>query len=282
MDFLGASDVKTVLEKFYIGVLHHDVKMGKNLLDSNLQHVPIDGNKYHVVKKTGKNAVVDVETVEFLVETSEEIRHDCGVYYFKTPTGSSCYIVPEKVQFDFQKEFKFRRTVGNFVECVALDEIILIDLNTCQQTSFDVVKPAKEGLLENNFLFTKVVGNDVEIHCSLSGERLITESCFKNYSIIGNMLLIYTPNKVPQLNGIDRVESYSVIAYKITRKQTTGLAASMISEECSICLTEIVKKTKALVPCGHSNFCENCLTDNTPVTVCPKCRADVTQVMKLY
>lgn len=286
MEFLGngnAENLKTTAEKLYYGTLSPETKLGKNLLDSHLSHVPIDKNRYHVVKRLGKNSVVDVETAEFLFETTHEIRHENGVFYCATETGSSCYIVPENVQFDFQKDFKFRRSeYGNFVECVAIDEIILIDLSNCQQTSFDIIKPAKPGLIENNFLYAKPVGNDVEIYCSLSGNRILTDSKFNHYSVIGNMLLVYSINKVPQLNGVDRIESYNVSGYKIIRKQSAGLAASTIAEECAICFTEILKKTKALVPCGHSNFCENCLTDKTPVSVCPVCKSDVTQTMKLY
>ncbi len=48
-------------------------------------------------------------------------------------------------------------------------------------------------------------------------------------------------------------------------------------DTCSVCMER--RKSHVLVPCGHFLFCEDCLRG---CTICPLCRADVMQVVRVY
>ena len=50
------------------------------------------------------------------------------------------------------------------------------------------------------------------------------------------------------------------------------------SEKCVICMAK-TEKEKALVPCGHTQFCDKCIDD---IKVCSLCRKKVTLVMKIF
>lgn len=52
---------------------------------------------------------------------------------------------------------------------------------------------------------------------------------------------------------------------------------------CSICLDD--DANAAIVPCGHSNFCHECISShhiNSQNKVCPICRTEIIMVVKLY
>ena len=52
---------------------------------------------------------------------------------------------------------------------------------------------------------------------------------------------------------------------------------------CSICLDD--DANAAIVPCGHSNFCHECISShhiNSQNKECPICRAEIMMVVKLY
>jgi len=50
--------------------------------------------------------------------------------------------------------------------------------------------------------------------------------------------------------------------------------------ECSICLNNLTE-TFALVPCGHTNLCTKCYTDQN-LKHCPICRKDINMRIKIY
>ena len=51
---------------------------------------------------------------------------------------------------------------------------------------------------------------------------------------------------------------------------------------CDVCLLE-PRASIALVPCGHSRFCQNCADELTRMNLrCPLCRSDITLVIQLY
>jgi hypothetical protein len=61
---------------------------------------------------------------------------------------------------------------------------------------------------------------------------------------------------------------------------TTPLATA--PPVCDVCLLE-PRASIALVPCGHSRFCQNCADELTRMNLrCPLCRSDITLVMQLY
>ena len=49
------------------------------------------------------------------------------------------------------------------------------------------------------------------------------------------------------------------------------------SDACSVCMER--RKSHVLVPCGHFQFCEDCVRG---CTTCPLCRSDVMQVVRVY
>ena len=52
---------------------------------------------------------------------------------------------------------------------------------------------------------------------------------------------------------------------------------------CSICLDEDANAT--VVPCGHSNFCYECISShhiNSQNKECPICRNEIMMIIKLY
>ena len=52
---------------------------------------------------------------------------------------------------------------------------------------------------------------------------------------------------------------------------------------CSICLDD--DANAAIVPCGHSNFCHECISPyhlNSQNKVCPICRTEIIMIVKLY
>ena len=52
------------------------------------------------------------------------------------------------------------------------------------------------------------------------------------------------------------------------------------TEQCTICMRR-AKKDKALVPCGHTQYCNKCIT-GLKEKECPLCRAKVDMVIKIY
>jgi len=50
------------------------------------------------------------------------------------------------------------------------------------------------------------------------------------------------------------------------------------AKECVICLDEI-ERPSAIDPCGHTNFCYDCLEG---VQLCPICRGPITKILKLF
>ncbi len=80
--------------------------------------------------------------------------------------------------------------------------------------------------------------------------------------------------------------------YKIRSSMdiVTNLLLNSIEDEqsekkpiCSICLDD--DANAAIVPCGHSNFCYECISShhiNSQNKECPICRAEIMMVIKLY
>ena len=59
-----------------------------------------------------------------------------------------------------------------------------------------------------------------------------------------------------------------------------------INKNCPVCLLEITGRRKALVPCGHSSICAECISVliDGPIRhrKCPICRQTITQAIPLF
>ena len=64
-------------------------------------------------------------------------------------------------------------------------------------------------------------------------------------------------------------------------KDESGAAGGGGEDECVVCMD--AENTHSFVPCGHKCVCEACA--NTVMATrgeCPKCRAEVDNVMRIY
>ena len=52
------------------------------------------------------------------------------------------------------------------------------------------------------------------------------------------------------------------------------------NEQCSVCL-ERIKDRYAIVPCGHTQVCKDCL-DFSDLTNCPICRSEKTSILRIF
>lgn len=63
-----------------------------------------------------------------------------------------------------------------------------------------------------------------------------------------------------------------------TKEETT---TTSIGDDCVICMEE--KQTAVCVPCGHNAACVECLQDVKSSTgICPVCRAEIREIVRLY
>ena len=71
-------------------------------------------------------------------------------------------------------------------------------------------------------------------------------------------------------------------------KDTATQTEDSVRAECAICWDNLTEARHALVPCGHTSFCEACIADLTAVTSggalpeCPLCRVPVARSVRLF
>lgn len=66
--------------------------------------------------------------------------------------------------------------------------------------------------------------------------------------------------------------------YNNKNNKYINIMDSIKDEQCCVCF-DITKRTKTLVPCGHSQFCLNCIS---MIKDCPMCRTKVTLIIPRY
>lgn len=64
------------------------------------------------------------------------------------------------------------------------------------------------------------------------------------------------------------------------KKRRENVKKQTQKRECVICLGTI-KTPCVIYPCGHANFCYECVHKNT-IQKCPVCRIDIVESIKVY
>jgi hypothetical protein len=82
-----------------------------------------------------------------------------------------------------------------------------------------------------------------------------------------------------------RIDQINFEKLKLSKNETSHDFIEQAERKpiCSICLDD--DANAAIVPCGHSNFCYDCISSyhiNSQHKVCPICRNEIMMVVKLY
>lgn len=113
---------------------------------------------------------------------------------------------------------------------------------------------------ESEFIFYNLLTKEAKRTSKYSDGQLYTVS-----------FLIGSNSNIICANFVKGTFNKSII-YKVTDDEIAD------EDKCSICYN-YTEKQNILVPCGHTQYCTKCITD---LTKCAICRADVTQVMKIF
>ena len=97
-------------------------------------------------------------------------------------------------------------------------------------------------------------------HCPQCTKKYKTENKWKTH--------------VTSIHGI-------VPPYNVPEKQPVNYQPKKVyMTECCICFTE--KADAAITPCGHANYCMNCISKYPKEKGCPSCRGPIQSILKIY
>merc|ERR1712098_930837 len=85
---------------------------------------------------------------------------------------------------------------------------------------------------------------------------------------------LQTENEKLRVQNKQAFRKVKVLEAKLKPKDATG------NTECAICWDG--DKTHACVPCGHKQVCTTCADKKDEWQICPICRADVREMVKVY
>lgn len=142
-------------------------------------------------------------------------------------------------------------------------------------------------IYDNNFnLYYSFVTSNTEYYLKcLCNEKImvIRQGAICHYFDIENRVIIDCGNFNQWLKLNDKMVLVEHNTGNLMIKRICDYREKITDNDCIICFNEIKNKV-ALIPCGHTKFCEKCINDIKDVKdkQCPICRVKYTSILKIF
>ncbi len=154
-------------------------------------------------------------------------------------------------------------------------KIIFININnnTTIIKTWDYKNINIQSIILDNYISINMINNNTTWNCILYDYQ-------NNEEVINKEGFIINKNDDVSSNYWLQDESIIIIQNKDEREILKLRDVDELPDEqkCVVCF-QMTDRKSALVPCGHTQFCSNCISK---FTSCPVCRADVSTYIKIF
>lgn len=244
----------------------------------------------------GEHVIFDLENYYYTYTSSTNYNMYYKIYYeslivtnFSNMYNSGFYVSDNKSAFGGLRKqtIKDSLNISKTINNIILDPILI---NIIQSLTFAQIARPKIKLTGNYNIFSDLgkIKENVESRSNINPSKYYNDTL----GIIGTILKINEDNYYKFLSTTNLTQKYEASLLQIQDYQgeierqqleidklKRKLADAVpIDNQCCICYG-YTEKHKACVPCGHRQYCDDCIES---ITQCSICRAEVQQVNKNY